>query len=387
MNIEIQPEDGDLRVTQYILGEMSPAEQSAFEADMAADPELAREVAEMSLFSASLGGALAAVPMPSLAPGQRAQLLHGPAAAKAAGLSSGWILSLGGGLAVAAALLIVFLPGLTRKNVPQEQVALRTPQKPTMEKRQELDLKDIAAVAPNTESLGSAEAKSAPASAPKPAAAMADEPRLMTAAAPPPQALKESRMAAKTSSVQSQKIAVEMPQYERLDLAQKSKGLWLRVSAEESAAIANCVAQNSGFKNWASTVTKNLIADPIPTEIKMRVQASGSEKAVAFSSSGSFLSIDNQLLLVPEAQAKLLQAIFARWASEDNERVKQAILQQPLPLEYRVGSFRDGGSLSGLAREFYGDAKLWKLIYEANRQTLKSPDEVKDGMLLTIPTR
>lgn len=386
MNIEIQPEDGDLRVTQYILGEMSPAERSVFEADMAADPELAREVADMSAFSASLGGALAAVPMPSLAPGQRDQLLQGPAATKAAGLSSGWILSLGGGLAVAAALLIVFLPGVMRKNAPQEQVALRTPQKPATEKRQELDLKDVAAVAPKSELTGSAQAKAAPASAPTAAAAMADEPRLMTVA-PPPQAMKESRMATKSSIVKSKKIAVEMPQYERLDLAQKSKGLWLRVSAEESAAIANCVAQSSGFKSRASTVTKNLISDPIPTEIKMRVQASGSEKAVAFSSSGSLLSIDNQLLLVPEVQAKLLQAIFARWASEDNERVKQAILQQPLPLEYRVGSFRDGGSLSGLAREFYGDAKLWELIYEANRQTLKSPDEVKDGMLLTIPKR
>ena len=384
MNIEIQPEDGDLRVTQYILGEMSPAERSAFEADMAADPELAREVADMSAFSASLSGALASVPMPSLAPGQRDQLLQGPAAAKAAGLSSGWLLSLGGGLAVAAALLIVFLPGVMRKNAPQEQVALLTPQKPAMEKLQELDLKDIAAVAPNTESLGSAEAKSAPASAPTAAAAMADEPRLMTAAAPPPQALKEARMAAKTSSVQSKKIAVEMPQYERLDLS--GKKLWRHVTPEETALIMACVAQSSGFKTWGSTVPRNVIADPIPTNIGIRRQA-GSKPDIFFSWNGSLLAIDDRLLCVPEEQAQTLKSLFARWASEDNERVKQAILKQPLPLEYRVGSFKDGGSLSGLAREFYGDAKLWKLIYEANRQTLQSPDEVKDGMLLTIPKR
>lgn len=383
MNIEIQPEDGDLRVTQYILGEMSPAERSAFEADMAADPELAREVAEMMHFSASLGGALASVPMPSLAPGQRDQLLQGPAVGKAAGLSSGWLLSIGGVLAVAAALLIVFLPGLTRKNAPQEQIALRTPQKPAMEKRQELDLKDVAAVAPKTEFTGNT-AKVAPASAPTPAAAMAEESLPMVGTAPPPQAFKESRMVAKTSIAQSKKIAVEMPQYERLDLSDKK--LWRHVTPEETALIKACVAQSSGFKAWGRTVTKNVIADPIPTNIEMRRQA-GAKPDIFFSWNGSLLSIDERLLCVPEEQAQSLKSIFARWASEDNERVKQAILKQPLPLEYLVGSFKDGGSLSGLAREFYSDAKLWKLIYEANRQTLKSPDEVKDGMMLTIPKK
>jgi nucleoid-associated protein YgaU len=381
--MEIQPEDGDLRVTQYILGEMSPAERSAFEADVAANPELAREVADMNAFSTSLGGALASVPMPSLAPGQRDQLLQGPATAKAAGLSSGWILSLGGGLAVAAALLIVFLPGLRQKNAPQEQVALRAPQKPTMEKRQELDLKDVAAVAPKPEMTDSKQAKVAAASAPKPAAAMAEEPSLMTVA-PPPQAMKESRMAAKTSSVQTRKIAVEIPRYERLDLSDKK--LWRHLSPEETALIKACVAQSSGFKTWGSTVPKNIIADPIPTNIGIRRQA-GSKPDIFFSWNGSLLSIDDRLLCVPEEQAQTLKSIFTRWANEDNERVKQAILQQPLPLEYRVGSFKDGGSLSGLAREFYGDAKLWKLIYEANKKTLKSPDEVKDGMLLTIPKK
>ena len=55
------------------------------------------------------------------------------------------------------------------------------------------------------------------------------------------------------------------------------------------------------------------------------------------------------------------------------------------PRTYTVGSKRDGGTLSGIARMFYGDSDQWKRIYQANRRTIRNPDIIRNGMKLKIP--
>lgn len=49
---------------------------------------------------------------------------------------------------------------------------------------------------------------------------------------------------------------------------------------------------------------------------------------------------------------------------------------------YTVAS---GDSLSKIAREFYGKASAWPLIFEANRDQLDDPDRIKPGQVLKIP--
>lgn len=45
-----------------------------------------------------------------------------------------------------------------------------------------------------------------------------------------------------------------------------------------------------------------------------------------------------------------------------------------------------GDNLSTIAEQFYGDASLWKKIYEANKQTIgQNPDLIQVGSKLTIP--
>ena len=56
-----------------------------------------------------------------------------------------------------------------------------------------------------------------------------------------------------------------------------------------------------------------------------------------------------------------------------------------LPTQYRVGSTEGGGTLSGIAKIFYGDASKWPAIYEANKAIIKDPHVIRDGMLITIP--
>ncbi|MBA3498351.1 MAG: LysM peptidoglycan-binding domain-containing protein [Gemmatimonadota bacterium] len=44
-----------------------------------------------------------------------------------------------------------------------------------------------------------------------------------------------------------------------------------------------------------------------------------------------------------------------------------------------------GDSLSKIAKRFYGDAKEWKRIYEANKDAIDNPDLIYPGQTFTIP--
>ena len=44
-----------------------------------------------------------------------------------------------------------------------------------------------------------------------------------------------------------------------------------------------------------------------------------------------------------------------------------------------------GDSLSKIAKREYGDASKWHAIYEANRDTIKDPDLIHPGQVLTLP--
>ena len=44
-----------------------------------------------------------------------------------------------------------------------------------------------------------------------------------------------------------------------------------------------------------------------------------------------------------------------------------------------------GDTLSKIAKQFYGDAKQWKKIFEANSDSIKNPDLIHPGQVLKIP--
>lgn len=56
----------------------------------------------------------------------------------------------------------------------------------------------------------------------------------------------------------------------------------------------------------------------------------------------------------------------------------------PAAREYTV---RDGDSLSAISQRMYGSVKYVDLIFEANRDVLKSPDAVRAGQKLRIPPK
>ncbi|MBP1648300.1 MAG: Peptidoglycan-binding LysM [Bacteroidetes bacterium] len=46
---------------------------------------------------------------------------------------------------------------------------------------------------------------------------------------------------------------------------------------------------------------------------------------------------------------------------------------------------QSGDSLSKIAKRFYGDAKLYPKIFEANRDQLSDPDKIRVGQSLKLP--
>ena len=50
-------------------------------------------------------------------------------------------------------------------------------------------------------------------------------------------------------------------------------------------------------------------------------------------------------------------------------------------------SVKSGDTLSKIAKQFYGDAGQYMKIFEANRDTLKNPDQIQVGQELKIPAQ
>lgn len=60
----------------------------------------------------------------------------------------------------------------------------------------------------------------------------------------------------------------------------------------------------------------------------------------------------------------------------------------PPPGQLATYLVRSGDNLSSIARQFYGDATLWRVIFNANRNELgNNPDRLQAGMKLTIPPK
>jgi nucleoid-associated protein YgaU len=57
------------------------------------------------------------------------------------------------------------------------------------------------------------------------------------------------------------------------------------------------------------------------------------------------------------------------------------------PVEAPTHTVAKGDTLGAIAKHWYGEAKAYTTIYEANTDKLSSPDAVEVGQVLTIPLR
>ena len=50
-----------------------------------------------------------------------------------------------------------------------------------------------------------------------------------------------------------------------------------------------------------------------------------------------------------------------------------------------IHTVEKGESLSKIAKRYYGDAKKWRAIFDANRDKIENPDLIFPGQEFTIP--
>lgn len=68
------------------------------------------------------------------------------------------------------------------------------------------------------------------------------------------------------------------------------------------------------------------------------------------------------------------------------DRPTMAPAAQPT-LETRFHTVEKGDTLSAIAQKLYGDAQLYRVIFEANTPMLKDPNKIYPGQVLRIPPR
>jgi len=77
----------------------------------------------------------------------------------------------------------------------------------------------------------------------------------------------------------------------------------------------------------------------------------------------------------------------------DNLEVSSAgsAAQQPATAELieneesRFYEIKSGDTLSKIAKQFYGNANKYPLIFEANREVIKHPDKIYPGQMIRVP--
>lgn len=70
--------------------------------------------------------------------------------------------------------------------------------------------------------------------------------------------------------------------------------------------------------------------------------------------------------------------------AEPTEPKESVVTAEP---EVVTDTVRPGNYLSVMARRHYGNSKFWVYIYLENKDQIRNPDNLEDGMVLTIPPR
>ena len=135
-------------------------------------------------------------------------------------------------------------------------------------------------------------------------------------------------------------------------------------SSEGSAQSDSLLKEIQNLKERVAQLEQKHQAEPVPAQPAV-AQA---EKPEAPTSLASLKSLIEQ---------ELQETVSATPEPQQPAR--------PAKKEARTYTVKKGDSLSGISQKFYGTAKRWKHIVEANKEILGSNHMLKPGMTLVIP--
>lgn len=67
------------------------------------------------------------------------------------------------------------------------------------------------------------------------------------------------------------------------------------------------------------------------------------------------------------------------------QQIEEALVPAAQETPIRTHPVKSGDTLSGLAKSYYGNAALFPQIFNANRDKLSNPDQIRVGQVLVIP--
>ena len=69
----------------------------------------------------------------------------------------------------------------------------------------------------------------------------------------------------------------------------------------------------------------------------------------------------------------------------DEPSAEQPTADKPVEEKIEFYEIKSGDTLSGIAKEFYGDFSMYTKIFEANREVIGDPDKIYPGQKIRIP--
>lgn len=72
---------------------------------------------------------------------------------------------------------------------------------------------------------------------------------------------------------------------------------------------------------------------------------------------------------------------------EEPQKISEKAPVQPEVEEYTLYTVKKGDTLQKISRKFYNTTRRWKKIYEANKDILKTFDDIYPGQVLKIPVK
>ncbi|HVS69753.1 MAG TPA: hypothetical protein VHQ47_00690 [Phycisphaerae bacterium] len=141
-----------------------------------------------------------------------------------------------------------------------------------------------------------------------------------------------------------------------------------------------------GAWTWAHETPeqRRMLVEPVLTDVHVEgIRKDGTRYEVSVSREGGLVELQGVAGLYAEiapGDAEMQKAM-----ADVEGDLRKAVQGAARPTTYAMGVLEDEGTLSGVAKLFYGDARRWKDIYAANRGAIKNPDRIVAGMKLVIP--
>ena len=156
----------------------------------------------------------------------------------------------------------------------------------------------------------------------------------------------------------------------------------LRTELEEKAKLKE--DKKEEVKAEKETVEKKEVKTEPKTETKAEVKEEKDKPLQTIPKAEVKEEKDKPLQAIPKAAAATPPFVIKK-TDEPEVKTNIEIPEAKVDIEVRTYTVKRGDSLSSISRQFYGASKHYKLIFEANRDTIKSEKDLRLGQVLKIP--